>query len=131
MPRDTAFLEPAVHPHAAEIAILDEMARLLARPEQWCQEQTGCRVFPFFWHVRRCLIGALITVDGGPKVPRASMFLKGHRSPAKTAVEDRLDHLAYSLCRKSAAGFNDLKKTQHSDILALIARARASFETAA
>ena len=88
---------------------LDEMARLLATPEQWCKGayQTQKREGQAY-----CIVGAYsaATGHGGDRLyyPPGAAWL---------ALLQQV---------KTLATFNDDPATTHADILALIARARAS-----
>lgn len=106
-------------PNKEEIAILDKMAELLATPDRWCKgaaSKTGPK-----GEVLLCIYAALnVAATGSPciLVPRTAAALR---------VEISLcDALPRHYPRPLA--FNDAPTTTHTDILALITRARRSFE---
>ncbi len=109
-----------------EVSILDRMARLLARPEDWCQgelirtSETG--------NVSRCLYGALFQVDHGSSRP---IGYRGYGSQIfQNEAAQRVSEILTSLVPMTGnpfpiCDFNNADTTTHADILALLARAKA------
>jgi hypothetical protein len=126
MPFDNTTVEIA---NKAEIAILDEMARLLARPEDWTknrlQEVTE-------GGISRCLYGALFQAEHGTSSPtknrgfgRVGLFA----TEAGLAVESAMNSLVpESRGAFPIADYNNHSTTTHNDILTLIARAKDTFQ---
>lgn len=114
MPFDSKDFVAAPVRHPEEIAILDKMAELLAAPERWCQGDFTSKDGKSL-----CVIGA---------VHVAGEYKAGSLISVKTPAYRAYVRLARELGRRSLPDFNDDPKTTHTDILALIARARSSFE---
>lgn len=93
-------------PHKEELAVIDEMIRLLRTPSNWCKGKEEI-------HGRHCLIGA-----------RNKVVRQEYDQYAADRVWERL----FGIIGDHPVHFNDDRKTRHRDILSVLARTRASFE---
>ncbi len=130
MPFDDPGKSPEIaNPHTRELAILDEMMRLLSRRGGWCQDD-----YEDFsdHHSSYCLIGALgeaedgdshLYEDGCPSdrkigshvVAAMARRIRGRRGLALDSVE-------------KIVLWNDVASRRRSDVLKLLRRVRAEFE---
>ena len=119
MPFDSLPAEVPVR-HAAEIAILDRMAKLLATPERWCKHDYTNGL----WGKKRafCLDAAL------HMAAREELAFSLNRPDSERRVEATFVRLLRGTARERIHHYNDHGATKHKSILALIARARREFE---
>ncbi len=124
MPFDDASKRIEIElPNRDEIAILNEMLFLLRRRKYWCRgllHETRESWFFGREHEAYCLSGALNMADHGSPYNHSGSLRSG-----VVAVRARLRLLAR---RPRLSMFNDDPWVQHKDILALLRRARRTFE---
>ena len=115
MPFDSAGFAETKVAHSAEIAVLDKMAEILASPKHWCKGdfRQEKRTWDGVKYRSYCLIGALSRAFD-------VVLPQGSQDDAVYALRQAADNMYLS-------EYNDAPATTHADVLALIAKARASF----
>lgn len=102
--------------HQAEIAIIDKVIEVIATPQAWCKGTSET-------HGRHCIIGAIDVV----RVELARESGSDQFWPLHL-VNSRVQELCQLAGFYHVPAFNDARKTKHKDVMAFLARVRASFQ---
>lgn len=117
MPFDNPDIRVEIaNPHADALEVVDKMAWILAKPENWGKGMLR-------WYNSYCLVGALVTVEG-----QAIRNRQRHQKARTSAGRQVLCKLTELCGYDDIMEFNDARETKHPDVVSLIQRTRASFE---